>query len=215
MEPLRVLLADDHPVFRRGLRMLLDAQPEGAEIVGEACNGMEAVELARELQPDVVVMDLQMPELNGIEATQRIVEESPHIGVLVLTMFEDDESVFAAMRAGARGYLLKGAEQEDMLAAIRSVAAGQVVVGPSVAKRLLGYLSAPPGRNTPFPDLTPREREILDRVAQGHSNHAIARGLGVASKTVANHMSAVLTKLQVATRAEAIILARDQGLGRG
>jgi len=209
-----VLVADDHPVVRRGIVALL-ASVEGVQVVAEAANGADALREAQLCHPDVVIMDIQMPVMDGIEATRRIATQLPEVAVLVLTMFEDDESVFAAMRAGARGYLLKGAEQEDMLAAIRSVAAGQVVVGPSVAKRLLGYLSAPPGRNTPFPDLTPREREILDRVAQGHSNHAIARGLGVASKTVANHMSAVLTKLQVATRAEAIILARDQGLGRG
>ena len=141
MEPLRVLLADDHPVFRRGLRMLLDAQPEGAEIVGEASNGAEAVELARELQPDVVVMDLQMPELNGIEATQRIVEESPHIGVLVLTMFEDDDSVFAAMRAGARGYLLKGADQAEIVRAIHAVGSGEAIFGPHIARRVMDFFS--------------------------------------------------------------------------
>lgn len=211
---IRVLVADDHLVVRRGIVALL-ASVEGVAVVAEAANGADALREAQLCRPDVVIMDIQMPVLDGIEATRRIATHLPEVAVLVLTMFEDDESVFSAMRAGARGYLLKGAEQEDMLAAIRSVAAGQVVVGPSVARRLLSYLSAPPGRDTPFPELTPREREILDRVAQGHSNHAIAKSLGVASKTVANHMSAVLTKLQVATRAEAIILARDQGLGRG
>lgn len=214
MEPLRVLLADDHPVFRRGLRMLLDAQPEGAEIVGEASNGAEAVELARELQPDVVVMDLQMPELNGIEATQRIVEESPHIGVLVLTMFEDDDSVFAAMRAGARGYLLKGADQAEIVRAIHAVGSGEAIFGPHIARRVMDFFS---GERTavPFPDLTAREREVLELVAQGRSNADITRTLVLSPKTVRNHVSNVFTKLQVADRAQAIVRAREAGLGSG
>ena len=214
MEPLRVLLADDHPVFRRGLRMLLDAQPEGAEIVGEASNGLEAVELARELQPDVVVMDLQMPELNGIEATQRIVEESPHIGVLVLTMFEDDDSVFAAMRAGARGYLLKGADQAEIVRAIHAVGSGEAIFGPHIARRVMDFFS---GERTavPFPDLTAREREVLELVAQGRSNAEITRTLVLSPKTVRNHVSNVFTKLQVADRAQAIVRAREAGLGGG
>jgi DNA-binding NarL/FixJ family response regulator len=214
VEPLRVLLADDHPVFRRGLRMLLDAQSEGAEIVGEASNGLEAVELARELQPDVVVMDLQMPELNGIEATQRIVEESPHIGVLVLTMFEDDDSVFAAMRAGARGYLLKGADQAEIVRAIHAVGSGEAIFGPHIARRVMDFFS---GERTavPFPDLTAREREVLELVAQGRSNAEITRTLVLSPKTVRNHVSNVFTKLQVADRAQAIVRAREAGLGSG
>jgi DNA-binding NarL/FixJ family response regulator len=214
VEPLRVLLADDHPVFRRGLRMLLDAQSEGAEIVGEASNGLEAVELARELQPDVVVMDLQMPELNGIEATQRIVEESPHIGVLVLTMFEDDDSVFAAMRAGARGYLLKGADQAEIVRAIHAVGSGEAIFGPHIARRVMDFFS---GERTavPFPDLTAREREVLELVAQGRSNAEITRTLVLSPKTVRNHVSNVFTKLQVADRAQAIVPAREAGLGSG
>ena len=214
MEPLRVLLADDHPVFRRGLRMLLDAQPDGAEIVGEASNGTEAVELARELQPDVVVMDLQMPELNGIEATQRIVEESPHIGVLVLTMFEDDDSVFAAMRAGARGYLLKGADQAEIVRAIHAVGSGEAIFGPHIARRVMDFFS---GERTavPFPELTAREREVLELVAQGRSNADITRTLVLSPKTVRNHVSNVFTKLQVADRAQAIVRAREAGLGSG
>jgi len=214
VEPLRVLLADDHPVFRRGLRMLLDAQPDGAEIVGEASNGTEAVELARELQPDVVVMDLQMPELNGIEATQRIVEESPHIGVLVLTMFEDDDSVFAAMRAGARGYLLKGADQAEIVRAIHAVGSGEAIFGPHIARRVMDFFS---GERTavPFPELTAREREVLELVAQGRSNADITRTLVLSPKTVRNHVSNVFTKLQVADRAQAIVRAREAGLGSG
>src|SRR5262245_59736147 len=192
--------------------MLLDAQPdEGAEIVGEASNGLEAVELARELQPDVVVMDLQMPELNGIEATQRIVEESPHIGVLVLTMFEDDDSVFAAMRAGARGYLLKGADQAEIVRAIHAVGSGEAIFGPHIARRVMDFFS---GERTavPFPDLTAREREVLELVAQGRSNAEITRALVLSPKTVRNHVSNVFTKLQVADRAQAIVKARDAGL---
>jgi DNA-binding NarL/FixJ family response regulator len=151
--------------------------------------------------------------MDGIDATRRLVTLLPEVAVLVLTMFEDDDSVLAAMRAGARGYLLKGGEQQDMLAAIRSVVAGQVVIGPSVAARLIGYLSAPPPAATPFPELTPREREILERIADGDGNAAIATRLGVAPKTVGNHVSAIFAKLRVASRAEAILRAREEGLG--
>jgi DNA-binding NarL/FixJ family response regulator len=212
-DQLRVLICDDHPVFRNGLRMLLSAQ-DGIDVVGDASTGREAVSRADELQPDVVVMDLQMPELNGIEATQRIVEESPHIGVLVLTMFEDDDSVFAAMRAGARGYLLKGADQAEIVRAIHAVGSGEAIFGPHIARRVMDFFS---GERTavPFPDLTAREREVLELVAQGRSNADITRTLVLSPKTVRNHVSNVFTKLQVADRAQAIVRAREAGLGGG
>jgi DNA-binding NarL/FixJ family response regulator len=210
---IRVLVADDHPVVRRGIGALL-ASLEGIEVVGEAADGEAAVRETQLTRPDVVVMDVQMPGLDGIEATRRLATLMPDTAVLVLTMFEDDETVFSAMRAGARGYLLKGAEQDDILAAVRSVVAGQVVIGPGVAHKLIAYLSAPPARGGAFPELTPREREILDRIAQGQSNGAIAAGLGLAPKTVGNHVSAIFAKLRVASRAEAIVRAREEGLGR-
>src|SRR6185295_6173112 len=175
-----------------------------------------AVELARELQPDVVVMDLQMPELNGIEATQRIVEESPHIGVLVLTMFEDDDSVFAAMRAGARGYLLKGADQAEVLRAIHAVASGEAIFSPSIAVRLMRFFATPAPTTPPqaFPELTEREREILTLIAQGHNNNDIADRLVLSPKTVRNNVSNIFSKLQVADRAQAIVRARAAGLAQ-
>ena len=208
--PIRVLIADDHLVVRRGIGALL-ASLDGVEVVAEAATGAEALREAQLARPNVVI-DIQMPLMDGIEATRRLTVLLPDVAVLVLTMFEDDESVLAAMRAGARGYLLKGAEQEDMVAAIRSVVAGQVVIGPGVAGRLISHLSAPQPTDPPFPELTPREREILSQVAQGHSNGAIAEGLGVTAKTVGNHVSAIFAKLRVASRAEAIIRARDEGL---
>jgi DNA-binding NarL/FixJ family response regulator len=210
--PIRVLIADDHLVVRRGIGALLSSL-DGVVVVGEATTGVEVLREAQLVRPHVVVMDIQMPVLDGIEATRRLTALLPDVAVLVLTMFEDDESVLAAMRAGARGYLLKGAEQEDMVAAIRSVVAGQVVIGPGVAGRLIGYLSAPPPTDPPFPELTAREREILGRLAQGRSNGAIGEELGVAAKTVGNHVSAIFAKLRVASRAEAISRARDEGLG--
>jgi DNA-binding NarL/FixJ family response regulator len=213
-DPIRVLVADDHPVVRRGIGALLASLP-GIEVVGEAATGAEAIREAQLTRPHVVVMDVQMPTMDGIEATGRLSTLLPDTAVLVLTMFEDDETVFSAMRAGARGYLLKGAEQQDILAAIRSVVAGQVVIGPGVAGRLISYLSAPPVAGTPFPELTPREREILDAIAQGQSNGAIAARLGLAAKTVGNHVSAIFAKLRVASRAEAIVRARQEGLGGG
>jgi DNA-binding NarL/FixJ family response regulator len=210
---IRVLIADDHLVVRRGIGALLASLP-GVELVGEAASGAEAVREAQLTRPDVVIMDIQMPAMDGIEATKRLAALRPDLAVLVLTMFEDDDTVFAAMRAGARGYLLKGAEQQDILAAVRSVVAGQMVIGPGVAGRLISYLSAPPTQGVPFPELTPREREILDRIAQGQTNTAIAGELGLAPKTVGNHVSAIFAKLRVATRAEAIVRAREEGLGR-
>jgi DNA-binding NarL/FixJ family response regulator len=215
-EPIKVLIADDHPLFRDGLTALLTDSPD-TELMGAATSGTEAVELARETQPDVVVMDLHMPGLNGIEATRRIVADSPHITVLVLTMFDDDDSIFSALRAGARGYLLKGADQEQIRAAIQAAANGEIIFGTQLAARMLAYFTAPAAAApTPvFPQLTDREREVLDLVAQGRANTAIAARLGLSQKTVRNHVSNILTKLQVADRAQAIVQARDAGMGMG
>lgn len=215
MEPLRILIADDHPTFRDGLRMLLDAAPD-MTLVGEAATGEEAVALASSLQPDVILMDIQMPGVNGIEATRAILHASPHIGVLVVTMFEDDGSVFAAMRAGARGYLLKGAKYDEILRAIRAVGGGEAIFSPAIAARLISYFAevrpAAPPRT--FPELTDREREVLSLIAQGHRNAVIADRLYLSEKTVRNHVTNIRSKLQVADRAEAIIRARKAGLGR-
>jgi DNA-binding NarL/FixJ family response regulator len=211
-EPIRVLIADDHPLFRDGLTALLTDGPD-TELTGAATSGTEAVELARETQPDVVVMDLHMPGLNGIEATRRIVADSPHITVLVLTMFDDDDSIFSALRAGARGYLLKGADQEQIRAAIRAAANGEIIFGTHLAARVLTYFTTASAPPQVFPQLTDREREVLDLVAQGRNNTAIAVKLGLSQKTIRNHVSNILTKLQVADRAQAIVQARDAGLG--
>lgn len=209
----RVLVADDHPLFLDGMRTLLRSLPD-VRLVAEATNGAEAVALVAEHQPDVVLMDLHMPDLNGIEATRQIVQAHPHIGVLVLTMFEDDDSLFAAMRAGARGYLLKGAMQEEIVRAIEAVAGGEAIFGPSIAKRVIEYFARPARTRAPaFPSLTDREHEVLDLIAGGHSNQSIARRLVLSDKTVRNYVSNIFAKLQVADRAEAIVRAREAGLG--
>jgi DNA-binding NarL/FixJ family response regulator len=212
---IRVLIADDHAVFRWGLRTILGSEPD-MEVIGEAATGKEVLERAAELRPDVVLMDIQMPQVNGIVATSRIREADPQAGVVVLTMFEDDESVFSAMRAGARGYVLKGAPPSDILRVVRSVGDGEALFGPEIAKRLMEFFSGPkrPPPEEAFPELTAREVEILDLIAQGHSNAKIAARLFVSPKTVANHLSHIFTKLQVADRAHAIIRAREAGLGR-
>jgi DNA-binding NarL/FixJ family response regulator len=214
-DTVRVLIADDHPLFREGMRGRLDRVADIA-VVGEAASGDEAVELAHKLEPDVILMDIKMPGLNGIEATREILQASPQIGVLVLTMFEDDDSVFAAMRAGARGYLLKDSGGEGVVHAIRAVASGEAVFGPGVAERIIGFFSAPRAAapQRAFPELTEREEEVLSLVAQGKSNREIARQLFVSLKTVRNHVSNILLKLQVADRAQAVIRARDAGMGR-
>jgi DNA-binding NarL/FixJ family response regulator len=213
-DTVRVLIAEDHPLFREGMRGRLDRVADVA-VVGEAASGDEAVELAQKLEPDVILMDIKMPGLNGIEATREILRANPQIGILVLTMFEDDDSVFAAMRAGAKGYLLKDSGGEGVVHAIRAVASGEAVFGPGVAERMIGFFSAP--RAAPkraFPELTEREEEVLSLVAQGKSNREIARQLFVSLKTVRNHVSNILLKLQVADRAQAVIRARDAGMGR-
>jgi DNA-binding NarL/FixJ family response regulator len=214
MTATRVLVADDHPTFRRGLRALIDSLPD-IELIGEAADGETAVAQAAQLLPDVVVMDLNMPGLNGVEATRRIVAANPSIAVLVVTMLDEDESVFAAMRAGARGYVVKGAETEDLLRALESVARGDVVFGPAVASRVLSYLTRPLSARDPvlFPELSDREREVLELLARGMSNSQIARKLVVSPKTVRNHVSNIFTKLQVNDRAEAVRRAQAAGLG--
>ncbi|MGN6131289.1 MAG: response regulator [Nocardioidaceae bacterium] len=211
---IRVLLADDHPVFRHGLTALL-AAVDDLEVVADCATGRDAVRLAAELNPDVVVMDLHMPDVSGVEATRLITGVQPEVGVLVLTMFEDDDSVFAAMRAGARGYLVKGADSPEVLRAITGVAGGEAIFGPSVARRVLGYLTRPLSAQDEkvFPDLTAREREILDLLAAGLGNAAIATRLSLSPKTVRNNVSSIFVKLQVADRAEAIVRARRAGLG--
>ncbi|MGY1695554.1 response regulator [Geodermatophilus sp. SYSU D00814] len=213
-EPVRVVVADDHPVYRDGLALLLGSVP-GLEVVGTAADGAAAVEVVREHLPDVVVMDVQMPVLDGIEATRRIAAEAPSVGVVVLTMSEDDGTVFAAVRAGARGYLLKGADQEEVVRAITTVASGGAVFGAALARRIADFFTAgPAGPETAFPQLTAREREVLDLVAAGRSNAQIAAALYLSPKTVRNVVSNVLTKLQVTDRAQAMVRAREAGLGR-
>lgn len=212
---VRVLVADDHPLYREGLVLAISTMP-GKEVVGEAADGAEAVRLAADLVPDVVVMDLHMPVMNGVDATREVTTQHPSIAVLVLTMLENDESVFAAVRAGARGYLLKGADRAEIARALDGVSHGEVVFSAGIATRVLSYFAA--GRAgpelAPFPELTDREREVLDLVARGLTNAAIARQLVVSDKTVRNHVSNVFAKLHVAGRAEAIARARDVGLGQ-
>ena len=214
VETTTIILADDHTLFRDGLRALFNSIPD-IEVVGEAETGEEVVTKAADLQPDVILMDIQMPDMNGITATRRILHTSPHIGVIIVTMFEDDDSIFAAMRAGARGYILKGADQEEMLRAIRSVASREALFGPAIATRLMNYFSGPIPNAPPqaFPQLTDREREVLDRIAQGLNNKLIAQKLSISEKTVRNHVSNIFNKLQVADRAQAIIRAREAGMG--
>lgn len=215
MTQIRVLIADDHPLFRDGMHGLLDSVEE-TQVVGEAADGREAVFLAEELGPDVILMDLNMPGMNGITATRKVLEASPNTGVLVVTMLEDDDSVFAAMRAGALGYLLKGANQDEVLRAIRAVANGEAILGPGIARRVMGLFSVEKLRTThPFPDLTEREREILQLIARGQGNAEISSGLYLSLKTVQNHVSNIFRKLQVADRAQAAIRAREAGLGDG
>ena len=215
MSAVRILVADDHPLYRRGLAALLNAQPDW-EVVAEEADGLAAVTAARSHSPDVVVIDLNMPGLDGIEATRRIVAEMPKVGVLVLTMYDDDGSVFAAMRAGARGYLLKGADQDEIVRAVSGIVGGEAIFGPTVARRIIDFFADPRPRPTQsvFPELTAREHEVLDLIAAGRSNAEVAETLVLSPKTVRNHVSAIFAKLQVAGRAEAIVRAREAGLGR-
>ncbi len=210
MEPIRVLICDDNIPFREGLRALLSTSSE-VEIVGEAADGRAAVEAALSLQPDVILMDLTMPDMGGLEATRHVLARCPHIGVLVLTMAEDDESVFAALQAGARGYLLKGARKAEVLRGIRAATAGEALLGAPVAARLAALLADRPRPAQAFPELSARERDVLVLLTEQLTNREIAARLALSEKTVRNHVSAILTKLQVATRAEAITLARRTG----
>jgi DNA-binding NarL/FixJ family response regulator len=212
-EPLRILIADDNGEFRHSLEALLCTMPN-LTAVGSAPTGSIAVRLANELQPDIILMDLEMPEVNGIEATRRIVAGNPHIHVIVLTMFDDDDAVFAAIRSGARGYLLKGAGRDEILRAVRAVANREAIFGPGIAQRIRDWFAAiPPGE--PFPQLSKREREVLALVAEGCSNEDITKRLYMELSTVRNHINRIFKKLEVTNRANAIILARDAGVGRG
>jgi DNA-binding NarL/FixJ family response regulator len=210
---VRVVIADDHPVVRDGLSALLASVPS-VTVAGVAANGREAVRAAVTLRPEVLVMDVQMPELTGVAAAREIGRVAPQVAVLMLTMFDDDYSVLAAMRAGARGYVLKGAQQDEIVRAIHAVAAGEAIFGPGIARLVLGLASAPPSAEIPFQNLTSREREVLELIAAGARNAEIARRMSITPKTVANHVSAIFAKLRVTDRGEAIILARDAGLGR-
>jgi len=211
---LTVLIADDHPLFRKGMHALLKSMPD-IELIGEAKSGKEAVSMAMAQQPDVVLMDLQMPDGSGLAATRELSQSSPAVRILVVTLFEDDESIFAALRAGARGYILKDADEEEMMRAIRAVGEGEAIFSPTIATRLMEYFATtrtlvPQGI---FPELSDREREILTLIARGEANAAIAEQLTITLKTVRNHVSNIYSKLQVADRAQAAIRAREAGLG--
>jgi DNA-binding NarL/FixJ family response regulator len=210
---IRVVVADDHPMMRQGLTALLDSL-DGITVVAQANNGDTAVREAVLCKPDVILLDLQMPQSDGFKALRELTRALPGTPVCVLTMFSDDDSLFAAMRAGARAYLLKGAEQEDIERAVRGVAAGEAVFGPGVAQRVLTQLTAPPLPHEPFPQLTRREREVLDLLAGGMPPKNVSTTLGLAPKTISNTISSILTKLQVTDRGQATLIARDAGLGR-
>ncbi|HSL30800.1 MAG TPA: response regulator transcription factor [Anaerolineales bacterium] len=217
--PIKVLIADDHVFYREGVRAFLSNSPD-IDVVGEAGNGDEAIAKGREVEPDVILMDLKMPGTNGIESTRRIHEMNPRIGVLVLTMFDDDDSVFAAMRAGARGYLLKDADKDEVIRAIIAVEKGEAIFSPAIAQRMIQYFSATPSaqssknRSDEFAELRERELEILDLIARGHNNLVIANKLSLSVKTVQNYVSSILTKLQAADRAQVIVRAREAGFGK-
>ena len=215
MDKISILIADDEPAFRSGLRALLRSA-EDLVLVGDAATGDEVIRLAADLQPDIVLMDINMPGVNGIEATRRVLTTSPHIGILMLTMFEDDDSVFAAMRAGARGYLLKGALKAEILRAIQTVSGGGVVFGAAIAQRMMRYFTGlkPVEPAELFPELTERERQVLNLIAQGYNNAEMAQRLTLSGKTIRNHITNIFSKLQVADRAQAIVRAHEAGLGK-
>lgn len=214
MDNLRIMIVDDHPLFRKGMRTLLESVPD-LDVVAEAPTGKEAIDLAASLQPDLILMDLQMPDGGGLAATRQITAVSPHIQILVVTLFEDDDSVFAALQAGARGYILKDAEENDMLRAIRAVGNGEAIFSPVIATRLMNYFTTSRASipQEVFPELTGREREILNMIASGETNNQIAERLTISLKTVRNHVSNIYSKLQVVDRTQAAIRARDAGLG--
>lgn len=214
--PIRVVVVDDHALFRQGLTALLEAAPD-TEVVGQAGTGAEAVDVVAASDPDVVLMDIQMPDVNGIAATRTVVDDHPKVAVVMLTMLEDDDSLFAAMCAGARGYLLKGADKDDVLSTVRAAAAGEARFGPMVAQQITAFFRRAGAQDlavTPFAELTDREREVLDLVAAGLDNGSIASKLFISGKTVSNHLSNIFAKLRVADRAQAIVKAREAGLGR-
>jgi DNA-binding NarL/FixJ family response regulator len=212
MDNLTVLIADDHPLFRKGMKSLLVVLPN-IQLVGEANSGSEAIQLAEQLQPDLILMDLRMPEGGGLEAIRQIVQPSPHIRILVVTMSEDDDSVFAAMRAGARGYVLKDMDDDEITRAIYAVGAGEAIFSPAIAARMMNFFSARPSLPPEiFPELTESERNVLKLMAQGYDNEEIAGQLSFTVKTVRNYTSNIFSKLQVAGRAQAIIKAREAGL---
>ena len=214
MQTLRILIVEDHPLFRKGMISLLSSVPD-FEVVGEAATGEEAVATASDLRPDVILMDLQMPGTNGIVATRKVLQQDPNVKVLVVTLLEDDDSVFMALRAGARGYALKDADEDEMVRAIRAVGRGEAIFSPAIAGRVLAYFSAPTvAPPQAFPTLTDREREILKLIARGHPNPSIANQLSLSTKTVGNYVSNIFTKLRVADRAQAIVRAREAGLGQ-
>ena len=210
---IRVAIADDHALVREGLRSLLQAV-DGLELVAAVGGAREAVRTAVTERPDVLVLDINMPDGSGIEVAHELQRVAPEVAIVMLTMHDDDDSVFAAMRSGARGYVLKGADPDEVVRAITVVASGGVILGPGVASRALTFLSRPARDEPAFPQLTSREREVLDLIAQGHGNGAIASALSVSPSTVGNHVTNIFAKLQVASRSEAIVRARDAGLGR-
>lgn len=218
MPPIRILVVDDHTLFREGMCAIFENVSD-IEVIGQASNGREAVSQVKSLLPDIVLMDISMPDLNGIEATEQVLAFKPDTGIIMLTMVENNDSLFAAMRAGARGYILKGADKAEVLKTIRSVANGEAMFGPAIATRLTSFFQSfkqepPPTEvSDPFPDLTNRERELLELITAGKNNHEIAAQLHISVKTVSNHISNIFNKLQVADRVQAIVKARNAGIG--
>jgi DNA-binding NarL/FixJ family response regulator len=215
-EPIRIVVVDDHALIREGMRALLASISE-LDLVGEAADGSQAIAVVDAVRPDVVLMDLNMAGMDGITATRHIVSAHPSVAVLVLSMLDDDASVFAALRAGARGYVLKGDEPDQLQRAIVSVSRGEAIFGPGIAMRVLDLFAgnALPERTAmPFAELTDREREVLDQVARGHTNAVIAKTLFLSPRTVANHVSNILSKLHATDRTDIALRARDAGLGR-